>query len=372
MINKSVKAQSGFSSTYVLVILLGIALALVYFMFGHNKLTMSDVIEHSNSDSFVAETNSFDSSLNSQAKTSEIVSEKDKALAYKESVQNNLPQSLVDLPLPALLNVDANGELIVNSKIKNLFDFYLGAIGEESLEDITNRTRWELEEQLQEPALSKALGIYFSYLDYMQQVDQLKAAHLGSIDPMNPLSSLSEILFVKQGLRDSRRKYFDQETVSVFFAKEDEYDHYMLSRAEILSSEQLSTTQKEAAIASLQSSTPEWLLLQERESTAIQNYMHQEQSLLRSGASKSDVQNQRLERFGEQAAENLNHLDSQRAEWDKRLQSYRSELNSLLGDNADTSSALFLETQKTLRTKYFTGSELNRISALDSVHFGIN
>ena len=76
------------------------------------------------------------------------------------------PPSLQDIDHGVQLQVNASGDLIVDEDVKYLFEFYLSAVGEESLEQTLNRVHFALAEQLQPPALDQARSLLKRYIDY--------------------------------------------------------------------------------------------------------------------------------------------------------------------------------------------------------------
>ena len=95
----------------------------------------------------------------------------EKRQAYEASLLAVLPASLRDVPSPDTLDVDAAGNLVINAKIRKMFDHYLSTIGEEELGTITDQVKLLLERQLEEPALSQAKNIYDNYIAFKEAMD---------------------------------------------------------------------------------------------------------------------------------------------------------------------------------------------------------
>ena len=93
-------------------------------------------------------------------------SEAEKKKAYEDSLLAVLPSSLKGVPAPSLLDVDAAGNLVINTKIRKMFDHYLSTHGEESSSQTIDRVKLLLKRQLSDPALAQALSIFDNYIKY--------------------------------------------------------------------------------------------------------------------------------------------------------------------------------------------------------------
>ena len=66
-----------------------------------------------------------------------------------------LPKSLEGIDLNIALPLDSLGNLIVGMELRDLFELYLSATGEEELDDILLRIQYALAQQLTAPALEQ-------------------------------------------------------------------------------------------------------------------------------------------------------------------------------------------------------------------------
>ena len=76
-----------------------------------------------------------------------------------ETTQKPLPPSLAGLDHGIKLGTDTNGNLIINDEIKELFEFYMSAMGEESLKQIITRIQSDMSSQLRSSALNQGLSL---------------------------------------------------------------------------------------------------------------------------------------------------------------------------------------------------------------------
>jgi lipase chaperone LimK len=125
-----------------------------------------------------------------------------------------LPASLQGVDTNIQLSNDASGSLIVNQALRDMFEVYLSAHGEESLEAIILRIQNTLTDQLQNPALEQALTLLDSYIAYRQALVELEAY----INEKSDLLSQVELFKVRQAkVKTLRDQYFDEAAYEGFF-----------------------------------------------------------------------------------------------------------------------------------------------------------
>ena len=280
-----------------------------------------------------------------------------------------LPASLKDSPLPTLLDTNSSGELIVNMKVKNLFEFYLSAMGEDSIEDCIDRIRYNLQDQLPPVALSQATEILEGYIQYRNHIGEIKNNFVarfpqGSYD-------INTVQEMKQAVRVSRSLFLSDEAINAFYEKEDAYDNVMMQRIAIQNDSSLTNTQKVSQLEELKNQSPDWLLAQEKQAKLISVVQKKEKGIREKGGTEQEVQALRIEQYGEQAADKLAKLDAQRAVWNDRVVQYRNEAGGVFNSNEYTDSERF-QLLTDLRAQYFKGPELIRIQSLDKIYLSKN
>ena len=276
----------------------------------------------------------------------------------------SLPNSLADSPAPTPLDVDEQGLLIINMKVKRLFEFYLSAMGEDTLAECVLRIRHDLAMQLQGPALDSALEILEGFLQYQNNIGAIKNDFVARYsDAAYDLNRVSEM---KAAVRQSRDLFFSSEAANAFYQQEDEYDDYMLKQVAIRSDASLSHEEKQTHYAALDAAAPAWIIEQDRQANLVSQVRQQEQAIRERGGDEYEIQTLREEQYGTQAAQNLALLDEQRALWSRRMAQYRSESQHINLSDAYT------QTEKEqllsdIRQQHFSGSELVRVKALDKI-----
>ncbi|MFT7684647.1 MAG: lipase chaperone LimK [Moritella dasanensis] len=288
----------------------------------------------------------------------------------QQAVPLLLPSSLLGSPLPLTLDVNEFGELVINKKIQHLFDFYLSAMGEESLDIIVTRIQHSLKLQLTEPALTQGMDILSGYLQYLNEVTAIKQQFEQSIDGENSGEyALDNVIQVREMVLDARASYLDDDVIVAFFGQADEYEAYMLSLATINKNVSFNSAEKQAAKAVLDTTAPTWLLTQQHNANQLNQYRQQYQALQAQGASQAELQDFTQQSFSPEVADRLAVLDEKRQQWQVKLAEYRKELTVIThnapGDNSDNEQQQLEIAQ--LREAYFSPQEIKRVSALDSI-----
>ncbi|NQZ91491.1 MAG: lipase chaperone [Moritella sp.] len=293
----------------------------------------------------------------------------------QQAVPLLLPSSLLGSTLPLLLDVNTDGELVINKKIQHLFDFYLSAMGEESLDMIVARIKHSLKLQLADPALTQGVEILTGYLQYLNEITAIKQQFEQDIDLDNVGEyALENVIQVREMVLDARATYLDLDVIAAFFGQSDEYETYMLSVASINKNSGLSTGEKQSAKTELDTTAPAWLLEQQRNANQLNNYREQYQTLQTQGASQAELQDFTQQSFSPEVVDRLAALDEKRQQWQLKLDEYREQLAVLTTRsayynreaNSDDSEQQQLEIAQ-LREVYFTPQEIKRVRALDSI-----
>lgn len=273
-----------------------------------------------------------------------------------------LPTSLRNTPMPEHLDINDDGSLIINKKILHLFEFYLSAMGEESIEVIITRIKSNLREQLTAQALDEALHILEGYLQYRNEITALKQAYNQAIGAND--YSLEHVINARDELIEARWRFLSKDVIAAFFAQEDDYENYMLGIASITKDNSLSKEQKDNAISLLNTQAPSWLIEQQKSANQLNEYRQHHSELISQGASENEIRAFREQEFSIDASDRLSTLDAQRLLWQQRLSEYRVELATILAIEPDRQAQQAMVDE--LRSRHFNAQETRRVNALDS------
>jgi lipase chaperone LimK len=272
----------------------------------------------------------------------------------------NLPASLHDTEVDGGFELDADGNLIITNRIRQLFDYFLSAQGEESLPTIVKRLRAYIHNTLSGDAATEAEQLLESYIGYLDDVAALDSAVTPghAIDP-------AQLRAQKQQLEAIRAGRFDAITNDAFFAEEEAYDHYTLSRLEVMQDENLSAEQRASQLAALESQLPPELLESMRDITRYQDLQTLTQQWQESDGNPANLQQMRENLVGREAAERLAKLDQERAQWQQRVDSWLREREAILA-NTGISEADKERQIDAARNRLFNEQEQIRVRALES------
>lgn len=225
-----------------------------------------------------------------------------------------LPNSFAGTEVDGSFRVDTAGNLIISEDIRRIFDYFLASIGEENLEASVSRLRNYIDSQLQEPARARAQALLDQYLSYKRELVMLERdlPQMASLDAMRQRETAVQAL---------RARLFDSETHQAFFAREEGYNRFTLERLAIQQDAGMSAEEKGAALDRLRAALPDDL--QDAVLPQLQQELRQNTARLQAeGASSAQIRQMRQQLVGAEATARLEVLDSQRQNWQRRLDDY--------------------------------------------------
>ncbi|KGD66316.1 lipase foldase protein [Alcanivorax nanhaiticus] len=262
--------------------------------------------------------------------------------------------SLADTQVPAKLNIDRQGHLIVDSNSKAILDYFLSLSGEIPEQQIRSLLQQWASGTAGETAARELTTLHDSYQHY------LRAFSSGDFAATND-SNIRDQLQRRQRLRDD---ILGADHASSFFADEDRYDQYSLQRHDILASE-LSDQEKELALTTLRQTQPEHLARQYQQQHQLRTLQKSEQALIESGGDETDLFALHQEQFGDAAALRLQQLSRQRNNWKRKVDDYQQQRQKIqMSGLSDQDQQQQLEQ---LRSTLFNEAEQQRISALERI-----
>lgn len=265
-----------------------------------------------------------------------------------------LPASLRGLDVDGDLFVDAAGHFRATVEARRLFDHFLAASGEETPERLRARIVAEIRRRLAPPASDEAVALLDRYLAYRDAVRELFERGEAPADLERRWQWLRELRRATLGAADAR----------AFFAEEEERVARALERRRVALDPELAPDERARRLEALDAERPDAEREALRRATAHLRLARDEAALREAGASGAEIHALRAERFGEEAAERLDALDARRADWERRLATYREDRAALLAraprDPAARAAAL-----DALRREHFSPAEARRAAALD-------
>lgn len=268
----------------------------------------------------------------------------------------DLPRSLQGTEVPGEGLLDAQGQLIVSRSLRDLFDYFLSSRGEQADAVLDARIRAYLRHKLPAAAADQALVLLDAYLNYLQKVDgTIQQAQAGR--PLSPVERLST-------LQRLRRESMSPQAVAAFFGDEEQYDQYTVDKIVVLEDTALTPIQKSQKLKTLRESLPKSLRVNLDAAEVSQSLTAVTDDWRQRGGSVAELRALRENIVGAEAAQRLEALDRDNAQWDARVQAYLQARASILADAA-LSQAMKQQKIEAMLQAGFNGTEQLRVQAYE-------
>ncbi|BFM12822.1 lipase secretion chaperone [Simiduia litorea] len=325
-----------------------------------NRSSIADVGAHVDINGVAGDLASGEKTLPAEDITALVQTATEPELAFATFIKT-LPASLAGQPAPEPLTVNDQGELVVDSQIRFLFEHYLSALGEEPLENIVARIHTALQTQLSGVNLDQAVALMEAYLQYRNYLGEVKNDLIGN--SAGQAYALDRVAHMQQQIRSERLRFFSEADSRALFSQDDQYDDYQMQRTQVIADAQLTPQERQAALAHIEEQAPAWIRETEQQSTLVTRVRAEEQALRAQGADAETLYTTREKAYGTDAAQRLALVDQENQHWQARVNDYQIELQSLVASsNGGTVDTNLLQA---LRQAHFQGPELVRIAALD-------
>lgn len=303
----------------------------------------------------------FSSSKESNKHNDEVVS------VIKDTNQNvidkNSLQTFRASNVDGSLRVDEQGNLITDIQLKHWIDYHLSALGELPLDQILAMMRAEMD-LLAEPAKSQAHQILDNYISYKDQLAEFDQS--GQVAELAEQLNFGDMKSRLDWQKRLRREVFSPEVVSNFWGLDEIIDDYTVAKMDIQKSD-LSFEQKQAELEQLEQNLPEEVRQRRSDTSLSVDVETQEQELIESGASESEIYQLRSEKFGDEAAQRLAELDQQQNQWKSRVVAYNHEkqrINNIEGISEEEKHNMLSE----YATQNFSELEQKRLSGASALY----
>lgn len=271
----------------------------------------------------------------------------------------SLPASLRGIDVPGELEEDERGNLKMTRGVRDVFDHFLAATGEEPAPQIRQRLLAYIQHRLRPVAAAQAIALMDRYIAYKDQLDsKLGGSRAGSPDDVK-----ARMLTV----RDMRRRTFDPPVVAAFFGDDEAYDQYSLDRAEILADKTLSPQQAAARIAELLARQSPQFRQQRDALEMVQTLDTLTAAWQERKGSAAELRQLREVMVGKEAATRLETLDRETETWNSRVAAYL-QMRDTLRTNPALADGSRLQAAAELRDNTFSAAERVRIETLERIH----
>ncbi|MGH8809726.1 MAG: lipase secretion chaperone, partial [Noviherbaspirillum sp.] len=147
--------------------------------------------------------------------------------------------------------IKADGDaLVVDTELRLLYDYFLTAVGEKTVDEIRAEIEREIDKRLKSAPAAEAKRLLARYLDYKRELVEVeKNAQLAG-------PSLAAMRARIEAMHRTRAKFFSGREAEGLFGADDTYDADALARLEVLQDKSLTDAQKKEKIAALDAALP--------------------------------------------------------------------------------------------------------------------
>jgi lipase chaperone LimK len=256
----------------------------------------------------------------------------------------SLPAALRGTSPDGALETDGRGHLVVSLDLREFFDYFLIATGEESRARLRARIVAALRARLRDPAADEARAILDRYLAYRTRIRR----------------GVSDL----QTLHALRRRILGAEVADAFFATEEDAQAAALERLSVAGDPRLTPVERRQRLSALEGDLPAAVRAGRADAVGPLELLREEDALRAGGASTADIQELREHAVGREAAARLAVLDQQCAAWQARLDEYRAA-RAMVEHDPGLDPAARARAIDALRGARFTPTEQLRVAALD-------
>ncbi|NMM37594.1 MAG: lipase chaperone [Glaciimonas sp.] len=257
------------------------------------------------------------------------------------------------------VTIAADQTLVVDSALRNFFEYYLTAVGEKSIEEIYAETARELDRKLKPAAAAEAKRLWGRYLDYKRALLEVeKNAQLAGNASGAVRARLEAMLQV-------RSQFFSAAENKGLFGFDDAYDLDAVARLEIDQDTNLSVEQKRTRMVALDAAMPV-AVREAREAPMVVVRLEESVVKMRSeGASEDDIYRMRAAAISPEAAARLSEVDRDESAWKSRIDAYLAEQHRFIAANPALSESARQTALQQLRQSRFFGDEQKRLAAYE-------
>jgi lipase chaperone LimK len=270
-----------------------------------------------------------------------------------------LPASLAGTEVDGEILIDEQQRLVVTNRLRDLFDYFLNSLGEETLPTILDRIRAYVTHRVPEPAQSQALRLLDQYVAYRQAVEKLST----KTSP-NQAFDVDVIERLKSHEIALRQQYFSSQEIDAFFGMQDAIDQNALASLRVQQNPHLSVAQKAAQIAQIQDQLPEDIKAQLKPTLQIEQLNQLTDEWTQRGGDPNELREIRTNLVGAEATERLERLDQEDAAWQQRIDQYLATRQQVLS-NQGLSDAQQQQQIKSLQNAQFNDTERLRLKAYE-------
>ena len=276
--------------------------------------------------------------------------------SFAKSMEGTVPDG--NIAQGSLSSQAGSSTMMPYGELKRMFDYYLSALGEKSLDEIIRQIRDELDKRLKPTQADAAKRLLDKYLQYKRELLVVEQAQ-------SKEGGMSAIRQRFTAMQDLRVKIFSPQENDGMFGLEDAYDMDALARLEVSQNSDLTDAQKRDRLAALDAAMPK-ALREDREAPRQVIRLEERAAEMRAkGASDDDVFKMRAKELNPEAAARLAEVDREEAAWKGRINAYLTERSKLMNQYADGPAAEREAALSRLQQSKFSAEEIPRLVAYE-------
>lgn len=285
---------------------------------------------------------------------------------------SSMPPSLQGTQVDGEIIIDEDKNLVVTAGLRQLFDYFLTAQGEEPLTTIYQRIQQYIKQRTPEPANSQVMRLYQNYIEYLHAMSLIeKKYQINWANGQNIQMDLPKIAARQQEIQQLRQQHFDSNTIQAFFGDEDALLSYNLTLLQIqqnpnLSSHEQQQMAEQAKEVYLSSITDPNLKNQLSYQANIEKLLQKTEQMKLQGASIEEINAMRRQYVNEDAVQRLAQLDEQEMAFDQRFKLYQQQRDTILQNHSDHQQAQ--QDIQMLQQQMFNETEIKRLTGYEALH----
>lgn len=233
-----------------------------------------------------------------------------------------LASSLEGTQIDCALSATAAGDLVLDSNIRNCFEYFITQMGEKTLSVIDLQVRKHLATILPARAAQQAIDLWQRYLKYREAEGTLQVASKNS-DP-------DHFQRVFDALNQLRQQYFKPLEIDALFGDEMTYNQYTIDRINIMENKALNANQKAEQLKQRFAQLPVDLQKNIQDISKLQDLRDLTKQLKANNGTQAQLRQMREQLVGAAAADRLEQLDQSRASWQNRIDTYLNQRDTIL------------------------------------------
>jgi lipase chaperone LimK/cbb3-type cytochrome oxidase subunit 3 len=240
-----------------------------------------------------------------------------------------LAPSLQGTEIDCPIQVDGNGKLILTVGLRSCFDYFFSSLGEKTESELISDIKQYLTATLPDTASNYAIYLLDQYVAYTHALKNQK--------PRGNFKSgdVEEFQKIIDQMNKLQQQFFSQAEINALFGNERNLNQFNIEQMRIHSNKNLSTQQKAIKIADLINELPSTLADGVRVSMQFAELQQLTQEIKTNGGSAQELRNMRESLLGPEAADRLERVDQDEANWQTQVNSYLSQRDQILKSNAN-------------------------------------